>query len=129
MIVIEASKGLDDFYKSIGGEYDELKIVQSYINSQIDAVKFFIKRTKNKTKKQDLNIKLEKLQSRLEYVNKYGSLKQDKYTNIMFKKDQITARFDEFSAVLTRALREKNPAIREDEIDDIIKSLKNINHT
>ena len=122
--VIEASKGLDDFYKSIGGEYDELKIVQSYINSQIDAVKFFIKRTKNKTKKQDLNIKLEKLQSRLEYVNKYGSLKQDKYTNIMFKKDQITARFDEFSAVLTRALREKNPAIREDEIDDIIKSFK-----
>ena len=26
--VIEASKGLDQFYKSIGGEYDELKIVQ-----------------------------------------------------------------------------------------------------
>ena len=122
--VIEASKGLDDFYKAIGGEYDELKIVQSYLNSQIDAVKFFIGRTKNKIKKQDLTIKLEKLEARLEYVNKYGSLKQDKYTNIMFKKDEITRRFDDFKVVLTKALRDKNPNIRQDEIDDIVESFK-----
>ena len=122
--VIEASKGLDQFYKSIGGEYDELKIVQRYLEHQIDALKFFIGRTKNNKRKVDLQTKLEKLESKLEYVNTHGSLKRDNYTNIVFKKDRITANFDEFKLILTKALRAKNPAIRQDEIDDIVESFK-----
>ena len=122
--VIEASKGLDDFYKSIGGEYDQLQIVQRYLEHQIDALKFFIGRTKNNKRKVELQTKLEKLESKLEYVNKHGSLKRDNYTNIVFKKDRITANFDEFKIVLTKALRAKNPNIRSDEIDDIIESFK-----
>ena len=122
--VIEASKGLDQFYKSIGGEYDELKIVQRYLEHQIDALKFFIGRTKSNKRKGELQVKLEKLESKLEYVNTHGSLKRDNYTNIVFKKDRITANFDEFKLILAKALRAKNPAIRQDEIDDIVESFK-----
>tara|TARA_A100001515_G_C4591972_1_gene216301 strand:+ start:4507 stop:7722 length:3216 start_codon:yes stop_codon:yes gene_type:complete len=122
--VILASRAIDDFYKTIGKEYDSLKIVETSLTRQLNTLDTIIANTKNVKRKQEFILTRAKLQKRLDYVKENGSLIRNNYTNIVYKRDAIDADFEGFKKVLGEALRKSNKNIRQDEIDDIAEGFK-----
>tara|TARA_R110000744_G_scaffold169062_3_gene286867 strand:- start:54 stop:3314 length:3261 start_codon:yes stop_codon:yes gene_type:complete len=121
---ITASKELDGFFGKLGKEYDELGIVSSYIEREIDKINYWIRRTKNNDLMVSLQLEKKKLTERLNYINKNGSLAKN-YITISYKRDKIKNNFTEFKKILTASLREKNPAITKTEIDEIADNFLN----
>ena len=62
--VILASRAIDDFYKTIGKEYDSLKIVETSLTRQLNTLDTIIANTKNVKKKQEFILTRAKLQKR-----------------------------------------------------------------
>ena len=122
--VIEAARKLDNFYGPIGKEYDELQIATTFIERYINRLDDIIGKTKNNKKVNDLTKLKEKLEKRLDYIKQNGSLKKNDYINIVYRRDVIDSRFDEFKDLLSRLLREKNPTITQSEIDEIVEGFK-----
>ena len=121
--IITASNAVDDFYKTIGKEYDKLKIVEKHLSKNIDQVNEILKRTKNTKKREDLILQIRKLENDLEYVKENGSL-MDNYINVVYRRDKIEANFDDFVVVLGKALRARNPEITSQQIKDIAEGFK-----
>jgi len=121
--VITASKAIDDFYKTIGKEYDTLEIPQKAMQGHINFLQKILAKTKNRKKREDYILQIAKMEKRLEYVKKNGSL-IDNYINVVYRRDVIEANFDKFVKTLGMALRERNPAITQDEILDIAEGFK-----
>ena len=122
--VVEAARKLDNFYGPIGKEYDELQIATTFIERYINRLDDIIGKTKNNKKVNDLTKLKEKLEKRLDYIKQNGSLKKNDYINIVYRRDVIDSRFDEFKDLLSRLLREKNPTITQSEIDEIVEGFK-----
>ena len=51
-------------------------------------------------------------------------MKKNDYINIVYRRDVIDTRFDEFKDLLSRLLREKNPTITQSEIYEIVEGFK-----
>ena len=113
--VITASKAIDDFYRTIGKEYDTLQIPQKAMQKHIDFLQQILAKTKNRKKREDMILQIAKMEKRLEYVKENGSLINN-YINVVYRRDVIDANFDKFVKTLRTALRERNPAITQDEI-------------
>ena len=113
-----AAKDLDDYFKPLGTEYDELGITQSFIQKQISQLEEWIKKTRSNSKKAYFISLKRQAESRLDYINKHGAMKKDSYLPMMFKRDVIEARFDEFKALMTKMLKEKGTP------DEVMKNEK-----
>ena len=125
--VITASKAIDDFYRTIGKEYESLKIPQKAMQKHIDYLQSILDNIKYRTDYspliEELTLSINKMQKRIEYVNKNGAL-IDNYINVVYRRDVIDANFDDFVKTLGVALRERNPSITQDEILDIAEGFK-----
>ena len=117
-----AAKSLDKYYGKIGKEYDELNIAQAFIEKQIATLEKYIQMTTNNAKKAKFISIKRKLQSRLDYINKYGSLKKDNYINMIFKRDVIEHRFHDFHNLMRGMLKKRG--LSKDQIDEIIEQFK-----
>ena len=140
-IVKKAAESQRKFYDSLVDEYDKGRIVQSYLETNIERLSFFktvwerkLQTINNKAKRdelakriEDVTIQVKRLQNRLDYVNKNGIRRRD-YVNIVYKRDAIDARFSDFSRIMREILSNKNdPAfanLSAREIEAIIESYK-----
>ena len=117
-----AAKDLDDYFKPLGTEYDELGITQSFIQKQISQLEEWIKKTTSNSKKAYFISLKRQAESRLAYINEHGAMKKDSYLPMMFKRDVIEARFDEFKALMTKMLKDKGTP--DEVIDEVIEQFK-----
>lgn len=141
-IIKQAAESQRKFYDNLVNEYDKGRIVQSYLETNIERLEFFRKIWERKlgstTKKStidelkkkiaDVALQTKKLQNRLDYINKNGIRRRD-YVNIVYKRDAIDARFSDFQRLMREILSNKNdPALANltsKEIDTIIESYRN----
>ena len=117
-----AAKDLDNYFGPLGREYDELGITQAFIEKQIRQLEDWIKSTKSNSKKSYFISLKRKAEERLAYVNKNGALKKDNYLPMMFRRDVIEARYDEFKALMTKMLKDKGTPDKV--IEEIIEQFK-----
>ena len=117
-----AAKDLDNYFGPLGREYDELGITQAFIEKQIRQLEDWIKSTKSNSKKSYFISLKRKAEERLAYVNKNGALKKDNYLPMMFRRDVIEARYDEFKALMTKMLKDKGTP--DEVIEEIIEQFK-----
>jgi hypothetical protein len=117
-----AAKDLDNYFGPLGREYDELGITQAFIEKQIRQLEDWIKSTKSNSKKAYFISLKRKAEERLAYVNKHGALKKDNYLPMMFRRDVIEARYDEFKALMTKMLKDKGTP--DEVIEEIIEQFK-----
>ena len=118
---VKAATGpVDRLYRTIGEEYDGLKIPQTYLQRQLERIDDILKNVKNPKKKEELQSIRQRIQERLDYIEANGSLSKSFGTNILYKRDIIANRFDEFKALLTKFM----PGASKLEIDEIAEGFK-----
>ena len=118
---VKAATGpVQRLYKTIGEEYDALKIPQTYLERQLERIDDILKNIKNPKKKEELQSVRQRIQERLDYIEANGSLSKSFGTNILYKRDIIANRFDEFKAILTKFM----PGASKLEIDEIAEGFK-----
>ena len=139
----EAAETQRKFYDKLVDEYDSNKIVQSYLETNIERLNFFIDKAKTKLADRPkmaaatrellenrivrLQVQVNKLQNRLDTVNKNGIRRRD-YVNIVFKRDALDNRFSDFERIMKSILVKSNPKFAnftDEEINAIIQGYKN----
>lgn len=141
-LVKQAAESQRRFYDTLVDEYDKGKIVQSYLETNVERLEFFVKTWQSKlnsSKNQneidmltlriaDTKLQIKKLNNRIDYVNKQGIRRRD-YVNIVYKRDVIDARFSDFERIMREILENGNdPAFAKltpKEIKTIIESYRN----
>jgi len=141
-IIKQAAETQRKYYDDLVNEYDNAKIVQSYLDTNIERLDFFrevwkrelkntgdeIRRGTLSAKIADISVQINKLQKRLDYVNKNGIRRRD-YVNIVYKRDVIDARFSDFQRIMREILNNPNDpklaSLTKDEIESIIENFRN----
>lgn len=141
-LVKQAAESQRKFYDNLVDQYDTLKVVPAYLETNIERLSFFKdlwikklngeaaveKRAALQAKIANISIQIKKLQNRLDIVKTNGIRRRD-YVNIVFKRDAIDARFSDFERILRKILSNKNDPsfakLTPNEIDEIVASYKN----
>ena len=125
-----AANSYKKFYKTIGTEYDNLKISQMFIEKQIAKLDEFISKTRSNSKKTQFITTKKRLEAKLKYINENTALKKDGYVNLVLKRDQIENRFAFFEPLMREILKKQRKPngqfkFTQDDIDEIIEEFKN----
>ena len=110
--ITAASKYLKPFYDNIGKQYAGLKIVEHYLEGQLKFFNKILQQTQQFDKFKHIR---DQLQRRLDFVKEHGPLLKNYKTNIVYKRDQIKARFEEFKTILRNEL----PSATQQQIDEL----------
>jgi len=123
--VIEASKATDNFFKILGNEYSDLKIVNNWANSRIQYLELLEVSSTNANYTAIIKARIRDLENLKLNIEKFGILKRGKsYTPIMYDRDQITRKFNNFEYLMRKAINEspKTKYLSKNEINKIIES-------
>lgn len=131
----EAAEANRSFYDKIVREYEEFDVVGSFLQTNIERLKFFEKRMRQKKAPSESDLEqlagivkeIQKLENRLKIARTQGIRRKD-YVNIVFKRDELDNRFEEFTRIMRDILlRSGNPQFKnltEEEVMAIINGYK-----
>jgi len=119
--VIKASKGSDEFFNIIGKEYESLEIVPAWVNTQIQYLQLLEVTVKNADVKASIAARIRRLEKARDDIKQNGILRKDTYVPIIYRKDEISRRFDEFSDLMRRSITKAGLKLDDDEITKIIE--------
>jgi len=120
--VIKASKGSDDFFDTIGKEYESLEIVPAWVNTQIQYLELLEVTVKKADVKANIAARIRRLEKVRDDIKENGILKKETYVPIIYKKDEIVRRFKDFELIMRRSIERSKLNLSDDEIDKVIES-------
>jgi len=120
--VIKASKGSDDFFNTIGKEYESLEIVPAWVNTQIQYLELLEVTVKKADVKANIAVRIRRLEKVRDDIKENGILRKETYVPIIYKKDEIVRRFKDFELIMRRSIARSKLNLSDDEIDTVIES-------